>query len=424
MKTGLFIALALFFATPVCFASNSNPTVKKIEFSKNKLLEITFDKLGAPKEISAQNNLSFKSLALENPDRLVIDIKEAKLFNEKYQPILPGFASSFRNRADQKNLRLVFDLKQKLTIKKSYFQPNSLRLIIEFELAAKNDKKNTKEDDAKTSNNLQQTKSDADFIISKVDEFEIQTKKVQNPDGTNKFVVTKTPIKRKPIIVIDAGHGGKDPGTIGKFARTKEKDITLAYSKELAKQLMNTEKYIVFLTRDKDIFLPLKTRVEKARRRKADLFISIHVNAIDDHKVSGFSIYTLSETSSDKQAELLAQKENRADIINGVDFSGASHDIMKTLIDMSQRESKNSSSKFANTVIGSVKKSEIEILQNTHRYAGFAVLTAPDMASVLIELGYLSNKQEEKLLNSLIYKRKIAETLTKSIDSYFEKNRI
>lgn len=264
-----------------------------------------------------------------------------------------------------------------------------------------------------------------DFISAKVEEFDVSTKKVANPDGTSKYVVTKTPkVKRIPTIVIDAGHGGKDPGTIGNFARTKEKDITLAYSKELGKQLINTKRYKVYLTRDTDIFLPLKTRVEKARKRKADLFISLHVNAIDDHGVYGFSIYTLSETSSDKQAELLAQKENRADIISGVDFSGASRDIMKTLIDLSQRESKNSSSRFANICISSVRNSETKILQNTHRFAGFAVLTAPDMASVLIELGYLSNKQEEKLLNSLSYKRKIAESLVKAIDEYFKKNRI
>jgi N-acetylmuramoyl-L-alanine amidase len=261
-----------------------------------------------------------------------------------------------------------------------------------------------------------------DFINAKVEEFDVSTRKVENPDGTAKYVVTKTP-KKIPIIVIDAGHGGKDPGTIGNFARTKEKDLTLAYSKELAKQLMNTQHYRVYLTRDKDVFLPLKTRVEKARKIKADLFISIHVNAIDDSKVSGFSIYTLSEKSSDKQAEMLAQKENRADIINGVDFSGASRDIMNTLIDMSQRESKNSSSNFSNIVIKSVKKSGIEVLQNTHRFAGFAVLTAPDMASTLIELGYLSNKQEEKLLNSLSYKRKLTASLVEAIEQYFKKNK-
>ena len=263
------------------------------------------------------------------------------------------------------------------------------------------------------------------FISAKVEEFDVQTTKVANPDGTSKYVVKKTPKKtaRIPTIVIDAGHGGKDPGTIGNFARTKEKNLTLAYAKELGKQLVNTKRYKVYLTRDEDIFLPLKTRVEKARKRKADLFISLHVNAIDDKSVSGFSIYTLSETSSDKQAELLAQKENRADIIDGVNFNGASHDIMKTLIDLSQREAKNSSSNFANIAIRGVKNSEIKILQNTHRFAGFAVLTAPDMASTLIELGYLSNKQEEKLLNSLSYKRKIAENLVRAINEYFKQTK-
>ena len=135
--------------------------------------------------------------------------------------------------------------------------------------------------------------------------------------------------------------------------------------------------------------------------------------------MSGFSIYTLSETSSDKQAELLAQKENQADIINGIDFSGASKDIMKTLIDLSQRESKNSSARLAKFIIKEVKKADIEILQNTHRFAGFMVLTAPDMASVLIELGYLSNKTEEKMLNSLSYRRLVAKTLASAIEQYF-----
>lgn len=262
------------------------------------------------------------------------------------------------------------------------------------------------------------------FIAAKVEEFDVQTRKVKNPDGTSKYVVTKTrKKKRKPIIVIDAGHGGKDPGTIGNYARTKEKNLTLAYSKELYRQIERTNRYRVYLTRSTDIFLPLRTRVSEARKKKADLFISIHVNSIKDSSISGFSIYTLSEKSSDKQAELLARKENRADIIHGVNFRGASHDIMKTLIDLSQRESKNNSSRFANISIRAVKRSGVQVLQNTHRFAGFAVLTAPDMASALIELGYLSNKREEKLLNSLWYKRKVSANLVKAIDEYFAKTK-
>lgn len=412
MRTGLFTAILLLFLAPASFA-NSLLLIESVEFSDNKL-EINF----AKKTNKSLKNIDFKLMTLSNPERLVIDIKNSKFVDPKYKPVLPSFAKGFRSRADKDSLRLVFDLKQKISIKKSLFNKDQGKIIAEIVTADIVKNESAKENTAKTNSN--------DFISSKVEEFDVQTKTVSNPDGTSKFVVTKTPKKsaKIPVIVIDAGHGGKDPGTIGNFARSKEKNITLAYSKELAKQLMNTKRYKVYLTRDTDVFLPLRTRVEKARKIKADLFISIHVNAIEDNGVSGFSIYTLSENSSDKQAEKLAQKENRADIINGVDFSGASQDIMKTLIDMSQRESKNSSSRFANIVISSARKAEIEILQNTHRFAGFAVLTAPDMASVLIELGYLSNKSEEKLLNSLSYKRKMAATLVDAIDEYFEKNRI
>jgi len=314
----------------------------------------------------------------------------------------------------QKNsLRLVFDLNQKVDILKSSLQKlkeqNFAKIIVEI------------------SNPEIEQKSLSD-----------KTQKVVNSDGTTTYVIKpsvnyalkdqqnnsnkKIIINRLPIIVIDAGHGGKDPGTIGDYARTKEKNITLAYAKELKKSLDNTKNYRVFLTRDDDFFIPLGQRVQKSRKLKADLFISLHANSIENPETSGFSIYTLSQKSSDKRAELLAQKENRADIINGVNFSNASPDIMKTLIDLSQRDSMNSSSRFANTVIKSVKKSEIKILQNTHRFAGFVVLTAPDVASVLIELGYLSNREEEKELNNLIYKRKIVASITSAVDEFFHKN--
>jgi N-acetylmuramoyl-L-alanine amidase len=237
------------------------------------------------------------------------------------------------------------------------------------------------------------------YVIKKYSTKEVdETKK----DGKNSLAVIKK--KQKPIIVIDPGHGGKDPGTIGNYARSKEKNITLAYARELKIALDKTKKYKVYLTRNSDIFIPLSRRVEMARKVKADLFISLHANSAANRKASGLSIYTLSETSSDKQAELLAQKENRADIIAGADFSNASPDIMKTLIDLSQRDSMNSSAIYANLAIKSMQNFDIEILNNTHRFAGFRVLTAPDMVSVLIELGYLSNKSEEKKLNDVKYR--------------------
>ena len=225
--------------------------------------------------------------------------------------------------------------------------------------------------------------------------------------------------KYKPIIVIDPGHGGKDPGAIGRYNKTREKDITLSYSIELYKQLKATKRFRVYLTRSDDRFIRLKNRVAIARRKKADLFISIHANASLNNKISGFSIYTLSEKSSDRQAAMLARKENRSDIISGVNFSGASSEIVKMMIAMSQRDSMNKSAKFAKFSVKSMQNHNINILRNAHRFAGFAVLTAPDMISVLIELGYLTNYREEKNLNSYRYRKKIVRSLVNAIEQYF-----
>ena len=244
----------------------------------------------------------------------------------------------------------------------------------------------------------------------------------QGKSGKEKLVkqyVIKKNNKPLPIIIIDSGHGGKDPGAIGKYTRTKEKNITLSYAKELKKKLDATKKFKVFLTRGKDHFIPLKQRVEIARKTKADLFISIHANSSPTSKTSGFCVYTLSETSSDKNSELLAQKENKSDIIGGADFSNASDDILKTLINLSQRNTMNESAKFAEIITRSMKSSHIKTLQKTHRFAGFMVLTAPDVPSVLIELGYLSNKNEERNLNSSLHKNHIIQTLVSSIENYF-----
>lgn len=413
LRISLFIALAACFFSQNIFAATTEILIKKINFTdKNHL------------EIFTSNKSSFKIFTLENPNRLVVDVTGGKLEHPDLKPPLPSFISSFRSKNNKNSLRLVFELSQKVTIQKARFEKvkNENSAKITAELIAQE----------KPAEAAMVQASKPDPILEKVSEFEVQTEKIINPDGSAKYIVRKFPknnsakitaAKKIPVIVIDSGHGGKDPGTIGNFARTKEKNITLSYAKELGKQLLNTKRYKVYLTRSTDDFIPLRKRVEIARKKKADLFISLHANATSDKSTSGFSIYTLSEKSSDKQAELLAQKENRADIINGMDFSDASKDIVKTLIDLSQRESKNSSAHFANIAIKSIKKSEIDILQNTHRFAGFAVLTAPDMASTLVELGYLSNKKEEKLLNSIGYKRKIAESLVEAIDEYFAQNK-
>jgi N-acetylmuramoyl-L-alanine amidase len=428
----------MFFAGEVLSAEtkSSLPAIKNIEFTHD----------GKIKVIISQKT-SFKVFTLEAPNRVVIDVENAVIDNPEQRIVLPNFVEKFRYTNKDTQLRLVFELNRKLFIKKTRFEKIAKKtngsILIELvdaqkfptieksKIARLADFSDMLKPSAAQQKAAQATVSAAQnaiqnnfgqFVEEKIEEFEIKTKEVQNEDGSKKFVMTKTPVSKTPTIIIDSGHGGKDPGTIS--SRSQEKDITLAYAKELGRQLVKTGKYRVFLTRDSDFFIPLRQRVEIARKKKADLFISLHVNASPDKSAEGFSIYTLSENSSDKQAEMLAQKENRADIINGMDFSTTSKDIVSTLIDMSQRDSKNKSSIFANRVIRSVQNHDINILQNTHRFAGFAVLTAPDMASVLVELGYLSNKSEEKLLNNIDYKKRVAASMVEAIGDYFSSNKI
>ncbi len=222
----------------------------------------------------------------------------------------------------------------------------------------------------------------------------------------------------KPVIILDPGHGGVDPGAVG-VNGVYEKHITLAMGRQLKKELEKTGRYKVVLTRDRDIFVSLRGRVRVARQAKGDLFISLHADSHRNSKTRGLSIYTLSERASDKEAALLAEKENKADIISGMDFSEESPEVTGILIDLAQRESMNLSSQFATLAVGELQR-EVQTLSNTHRFAGFAVLKAPDIPSVLLEMGYLSNRTEVRLLQKASYRGKLAKSMVSSIDRYFD----
>ena len=222
---------------------------------------------------------------------------------------------------------------------------------------------------------------------------------------------------RKRVIAIDPGHGGIDPGTVG-VSGIYEKHITLSAAREIKKQLEQTGRYKVLLTRDRDIFIRLRERVSAAREGGAELFVSIHADAIKNKNIRGLSVYTLSERASDKEAAALAEKENKADLIAGIDLNGESPEVTNILIDLAQRESMNQSARFAAGLVKSLKR-ETRMLRNTHRFAGFAVLKAPDVPSVLMELGFLSNRQDEKALRSKKYRAKLASALVRAVDGYF-----
>lgn len=225
----------------------------------------------------------------------------------------------------------------------------------------------------------------------------------------------------RPVIVLDPGHGGVDPGAIG-IGGTHEKDITLAMAREIRRQLEATGKYRVFLTRDQDVFIRLRDRIAIARQQSADLFISIHADSMGNRETRGASIYTLSENASDSEAAALAARENRADIIAGVDLSRESRDVTSILIDLAQRETSNHSISLARSLVQEMGR-EVQLLPvNPHRFAGFAVLRAPDVPSALIELGYLSNAQDEGQLNKPQYRQRVASGIVRSIDAYFARN--
>lgn len=220
------------------------------------------------------------------------------------------------------------------------------------------------------------------------------------------------------LVVVDPGHGGIDPGAIG-VDGVHEKDITLAMARDLRDVLQRTGRFKVRLTRSDDRFLRLRERVEVARRLKADLFLSLHADSIGLSNFRGVSVYTLSETASDREAEMLAAKENRADALAGIDLSREQDEVVSILIDLAQRDALNQARRFAQLVVDGLP-GVAPLIPRPHRSAGFAVLTAPDVPSVLIELGYLTNQKDAVLLQQTDYRRKLAQALTESVTRFFE----
>lgn len=224
------------------------------------------------------------------------------------------------------------------------------------------------------------------------------------------------PKRGKPLIVIDPGHGGIDPGAVG--ATINEKQLTLAVAKALKKELEDTGKFRVLLTRTTDVYIPLRDRFGLAREKGADLFISLHADSHNNPLTRGASVYTLSEKASDAESEALAAKENKSDIIAGVDLSKQSNVVSNILIDLAQRDTKNMSTRFASLLVRELKEQTM-LLGNTHRYAGFAVLKAPDVPSVLVEMGYISSSKDEALLSSSSHQQRLARAVRQAVENYF-----
>ena len=245
----------------------------------------------------------------------------------------------------------------------------------------------------------------------------MQTK--QSAGASKSVIDTALTLKRanrRWVVFIDAGHGGKDPGAIGKSG-TREKAVTLAAARDLAKQLAATGKVRAILARHDDRYLRLRERIRLARRQHSDVFISLHADSAQSGKARGISVFTLSDTASDKEAAALARKENKADLIGGPDLGTEDPDAAGELLRMFQRESMNQSAYLAAAIMTKIRDMPGGDRRG-HRFAGFAVLKAPDMPSVLIEMGFLSNRDDERNLRDSDYLRKLNSRLTKAIINY------
>ena len=242
-----------------------------------------------------------------------------------------------------------------------------------------------------------------------------QTETVERPQPV------VAPDDAKPVVVLDPGHGGVDPGA--KSANgIQEKDVVLAFARRLRKKLEASGRYQVFMTRDDDTFLPLKERVKFAQKKSAGLFVSLHADyfpaEIDDAR--GATVFTLSEEASDEEARALATKENFSDAIAGVELPEDSDEVVTNiLIDLAQRETNNRSVVMARSIVGELAaKGRLHTKQL--RSAGFRVLKAPDVPSVLLELGFLSNEEDEKQLTSDTWRDRMAGAISAAVDNYFK----
>lgn len=350
----------------------------------------------------ANSDFEYKVFLLNNPKRLVVDV-----FGASVNPKI--VKNSFNNDIVKSTRlgtpegvdgRIVIDLKKPAIIKKAFMLPPQSgfkwRFVVDLTVVS----------DTQFANNVGNDK-----VFFSGDNIPVAKGGTDKGNSLNSS-------KKKRIVVLDPGHGGKDPGAIG-YSGVYEKNIVLAMGKELRSLLEKDSRYKVYMTRSSDVFISLRDRVKVARNKDADLFLSIHADSAKNRNAVGLSVYTLSETASDKEAAALAERENKADIIAGLNLVEHSKEVSDILINLAQRETMNRSSEFATFMVGEMKRS-VKLVADTHRFAGFAVLKAPDVPSVLLEMGYLSNRNEEKLLQQKSYRDKLAAATKKAIDKYFD----
>ena len=324
--------------------------------------------------------LDHRVFTLTNPNRIVIDMQRARLDGEL--PALdfsgPLLANVRAGRPEPQTLRIVLDLKTAVQPRTFVLGPAGQyghRLVI-------------------------------DLLDSEAASLGESTREPRRAPARE---------SRPFIVAIDAGHGGEDPGAIGRRYRTREKDVTLAIGRELARMVNGHTGMRAVLVRDGDYYVGLRERFAKARKHHADAFISIHADAVPGRQASGASVYALSEKgATDAMSRLIAERENSADLIGGVSLSDMDDTLAKVLLDLSQTRTIQDSLVFGNDLLAELRRVG-PVHTGTVRQAGFMVLKAPDIPSVLVETAFISNPAEERKLRSRGFQRKVAQGIFRGI---------
>ena len=366
---------------------------------------------------------------LTNPHRLVVDVEGLELTNTLKELVAKvksndPYVSQVRvGQFQPRVVRLVFDLKESIQPQLFSLEPVGSyqnRLVFDLYPTVANDPlMELVRSSSKKSAALDL--EDPIGAIARKEALKQDKQDKSNKDDSAHKSDAKSPYKRLLTIAIDPGHGGEDPGAIGKGG-SREKDIVLAIARKLKEKIEQEPDMRSYLTRDGDYFVPLHTRVNKARRVQADLFVSVHADAFVQPHAKGASVFALSQQgATSTAARWLANKENNADLIGGLNIKSQDKQVAQLLLDMSTTAQIKDSLKLGDAVlkqIGGFAK-----LHKKHvEQASFAVLKAPDVPSILIETAFISNPEEEARLNDVEYQEQIALAIVKGIRSYFAKN--
>ena len=409
MNGVLFLLITAFFWGIVATSVLAKTTIAKGARLGGDNKRVTF-------EVLLSKKVPIKVFTLANPYRVVIDLPEVKFqFPSGVGRKGKGLVSAYRYGLFAKGKsRMVIDVKGPVLVKKAHvFAPNGknpAKMIIEL----------VKTDEAKFSLSLSKR-----FFMKEL-EAKPQKKKPVAPvvKASAPSTGKKKGTDKRPVIILDPGHGGVDPGAIGAKG-TLEKNVVLSFSKMLKKEILATGRYQVKLTRDIDTYIPLHNRVKYGRSNNGALFISIHADSVSKKRrrrngVRGASIYILSDKASDAEAQALAALENRSDIIAGIELPESANPVSNILIDLAQRETNALSAMYARMQVKQMR-GKVKMHGYRTRSAGFRVLKAPDIPSILLELGYLSSIHDEKNLKSSTWQRKTAKVIVSTINSYFNK---